>query len=166
MLSIPEQNRRAVAPGEAVRATLPSARRRGDRGSVLMLMPAAVLIVLLLGAIAVDLTVVHLRQRAAISAAGSAANDAVTYGLDQAALRRGDGYRLDLDRAARAVAQSIESQGLSDALASPPEVTEPSADRVTVVLRVRVGYIFAKALPHGPTEAIVTATATAAVEQR
>jgi Flp pilus assembly protein TadG len=140
--------------------------RRTDRGSVLMLMPAAVLIVLLLGAIAVDLTVVHMRQRAAISAAGSAANDAVTYGLDQAALRRGDGYRLDPDRVARAVAESIESQGLSADLVAPPEVTEPGPGTVTVVLRIRVGYIFAKALPHGPRATTVTATATASVEQR
>ena len=42
-------------------------RRATERGTVLMLMPAAVLIVLLLGAIAVDLTVVHLRQRAGIT---------------------------------------------------------------------------------------------------
>ncbi len=131
-----------------------------------MLMPAAVLIVLLLGAIAVDLTVVHLRQRAAISAAGSAANDAVTYGLDEAALRRGVGYRLDPARVARAVAQSIESQGLTDDLVGPPEITETDPGAVTVVLRVRARYIFARALPHGPTQTTVTARSTASVEQR
>ena len=131
-----------------------------------MLMPAAVLIVLLLGAIAVDLTAVHLRQRAAISAAASAANDAVTYGLDQAALRRGDGYRLDPARVERAVAESIEAQGLADDLTEPPEVTEPVPGTVTVVLHVRASYVFARALPHGPTTTVVTATATATVDQR
>jgi hypothetical protein len=141
-------------------------RGQRERGSVLMLMPAAVLIVLLLGAIAVDLTVVHLRQRAAISAAGSAANDAVTYGLDQAALRRGEGYRLVPERVRRAVAESIESQGLADDLAQPPEVTEPAPGTVTVVLHVRAAYLFARALPHGPTDTVVTATATATVDQR
>jgi len=137
-----------------------------DQGSVLMLMPAAVLIVLLLGAIAVDLTVVHLRQRAAVSAAASAANDAVTYGLDQSALRRGQGYHLDPNRVARAVTESIESQGLDDDLVSPPEVSQPTPDTVTVVLHVRALYIFARALPHGPTDTIVTATATATIDQR
>ena len=64
-----------------------------------MLMPAAVLIVMVLGAIAVDLTAVRLGQRELIAAAGDAANDAVTVGLDEAALRSGQGYRLDPDRA-------------------------------------------------------------------
>ena len=44
-----------------------STRRRLDRGSVLMLMPAGVLVVLLLGAIAFDLSLVFLRQRQASS---------------------------------------------------------------------------------------------------
>jgi hypothetical protein len=131
-----------------------------------MLMPAAVLIVLLLGAIAVDLTVVHLRQRAAVSAAASAANDAVTYGLDQSALRRGEGYRLDPARVERAVAESIESQGLADDLTSPPEVTEPTPTTVTVVLHVRATYVFARALPHGPAGTTVTATSSATADQR
>jgi len=43
---------------------------------VLMLMPAAVLIVLLLGAIAVDSAIVYLRQRQAYNVAFDAANDA------------------------------------------------------------------------------------------
>ena len=53
------------APGHGAVLSGPGGRGRlrRDRGSVLMLMPAAVLIVLLLGAIAVDLTIVHLRQR-------------------------------------------------------------------------------------------------------
>jgi hypothetical protein len=131
-----------------------------------MLMPAAVLIVLLLGAIAVDLTVVHLRQRAAVSAAASAANDAVTYGLDQSALRRGQGYHLDPNRVARAVAESIESQGLDDDLVSPPEISQTTPDTITVVLHVRARYLFARALPHGPTGSIVTATASATVDHR
>jgi len=139
---------------------------RGDRGSVLILMPAGVLIVLLLGAIAVDFTVIHLRQRAAISAAASAANDAVTYGLDQDALRRGAGYRLDPNRVARAVAESIDAQGLAGDLTAPPEVTEPGPGTVRVVLHVRAAYLFARSLPGAPSGTIVTATATATIDQR
>ena len=139
---------------------------RHVRHSVLMLMPAAVLIVLLLGAIAVDLTVVHLRQRAAINAVSSAANDAVTFGLDEGALRRGDGYQLDSDRVSRAVVQSLESQGFVRDLVGPPEVIESEPGRITVVVHVRVSYVFAKSLPHGPQGTQVTARATASVEQR
>ncbi len=144
----------------------PPVRARGDRGSVLMLMPAAVLIVLLLGAIAVDLTAIHLRQRAGISAAGSAANDAVTYGLDQAALRRGDGYHLDPDRVQRAVIDSLDAQGLTDDLAAPPHITITAPDTVTVTLDLRADYVFARALPHGPRTTTLHATATATAEQR
>jgi hypothetical protein len=131
-----------------------------------MLMPAAVLIVLLLGAIAVDLTVVRLRQRAGIGAAGSAANDAVTYGLDQAALRRGDGYHLDPDRVQRAVLESIDGQGLTDDLAARPRITITGTDTVTVELDVRADHIFARTLPHGPRTTTVHATATATAQQR
>ena len=141
-------------------------RLAGDIGSALMLMLAAVLIVLLLGAVAVDLTVVQMRQRAAIAAAAGAANDAVTYGLDQSALRRGDGYRLDPARVDHAIAESLDAQGLADDLAAPPAVSEPTPGTVTVVLRVRVPSVFARALPGGPLTTTVTATASASVDER
>ena len=131
-----------------------------------MLMPAAVLIVLLLGAIAVDLTVIHLDQRAGISAAGSAANDAVTYGLDQSALRRGDGYRLDPDRVQQAVDDSLDAQGITDHLTAPPRITITAPDTVTVALDLRADYIFARALPHGPRSTTIHATATATADRR
>ncbi len=132
----------------------------GDRGSVLILMPAAVLIVLLLGAIAVDLTVVHLRQQQAIEAAASAANDAVTVGVDQAALRAGHGYVLDPDQVRAAVDRSIDDQGLTPRLAGPPQITE-TADTVTVTLTLRADYLFARSLPDTPHSTTVTGTASA-----
>jgi len=131
-----------------------------------MLMPAAVLIVLVLGAVAVDLAVVQLRQRAAIAAAAGAANDAVTYGLDQGALRRGEGYRLDPARVSTAVAESLEAQGVADDLVTPPIVSEPSPGTVSVVLRVRVASVFARVLPGGPVTTTVTATASATIDER
>ena len=52
-----------------------------------MLMPAGVLVVLLLGAIAFDLSVVFLRQRQASSLAVDVANDLATAALDEEAFR-------------------------------------------------------------------------------
>jgi hypothetical protein len=141
-------------------------RCAGDGGSVLVLMPAAVLIVLLLGAVAVDLTVVHLRQQQAIDAAASAANDAVAYGLDEGALRSGHGYRLDPDRVRTAVDESIAAQGLTSSLAAPPRITEPAPDEVKVVLVLRADYLFARSLPGVPHSTMVQGTATATAEQR
>ena len=54
---------------------------RSDRGSVLMLMPAAVLIVVILGAMAVDRAVVFGAQRDLIATAQAAANDAASLGV-------------------------------------------------------------------------------------
>ena len=127
-------------------------------------MPAAVLIVLLLGAIAVDLTIVHLRQQQAIDAAASAANDAVTGGLDQAALRAGRGYRLDPARVDAAVDRSIDAQGLADQLAAPPQITEPTPNTITVVITLRADYLFARALPDMPHSTTVRGTATATAQ--
>jgi hypothetical protein len=138
-------------------------RLASDRGSALMLMPAAVLIVLVLAAITVDTAVVHLARRDLLHAADAAANDAVTYGLDEDRLRRGDGYRLDHRRVHQAVHGALESRGLLDRLAAPPGVTVIGDDRVVVVVRMQVEHVFARALPGaGTTRVEVRSSATAA----
>ena len=78
------------------------ARPVAERGSVLMLMPAGVLLVLMLGAIAFDLSLVFLRQRQASSLAVDVANDVATAALDEEAFRRDGEFVLDPDRADRA----------------------------------------------------------------
>jgi Flp pilus assembly protein TadG len=142
------------------------AHRRRQEGSVLMLMPAAVLIVMVLGAIAVDLSVVRMGQRELIAAAGDAANDAVTVGLDEAALRAGDGYHLDAERVRESVERTLAAKGLLDDLAEPSVVTIDGETTVTVQLARRVPHLFAKALPGAPDDQLVRATVTAEVEQR
>ena len=118
-------------------------------------MPAAVMIVLLLGAIAVDLSIVALRHQQAVDAAASAANDAATAGLDRNALRTGKGYALDPGLVRQAVDHSIASQGLTDLLAAPPEVGRPTPRSVRVVLTLRADYVFARALPDMPRSTTV-----------
>jgi hypothetical protein len=131
-----------------------------------MLMPAAVLIVMVLGAIAVDLSVVRMGQRELIAVAGDAANDAVTIGLDEGALRSGRGYHLDAERVEDAVAATLAAKGILDDLAEPPTVTIDGDTTVTVQLARRVPHLFAKALPGAPDDELVRATVTARVEQR
>lgn len=60
--------------------------RRSERGSVLMLMPVAVLVVFLLGAIAIDAAASFEAQRQAVADAQAVANDAAS-ALSQATLR-------------------------------------------------------------------------------
>jgi Flp pilus assembly protein TadG len=125
-----------------------------------MLMPAAVLIVVMLGAIAVDLSLVYLGRRELAAAASAAANDAATYGVDQEALRSGQGYLLDPERVEAAALASLEARGLDVDVFSVDAVVV-GTDEVRVTITGRVSYLFAPAVPGGPEEAAVSATASA-----
>lgn len=148
----------------ARRASRNDLRDRSDRGSALMLMPAAVLVMLVLGAITVDLAVVRLGQRELIAAATDAANDAATVGLDQGELRAGRGYVLDPARAEAAVLASLDAKGLLDRLAAPPEVTVTADGTVEVRLVRRVPHVFAKALPGVDGDTLVRGTGAASLQ--
>jgi hypothetical protein len=137
-----------------------------ERGSVLILMPCAVLIVIILGAIAVDLTAVRLGQRDLQAAATDAANDAVTAGLDEWAFRIGAGYRLDPARVNNAAIRAIGAKGLLRTLAAAPEVTINPDGSVSVRLKQRVPHIFGRAIPGTADDTLVKAMATAHVRQR
>src|SRR3954466_8609978 len=108
--------------------------RRGERGSGLMLVPAGFLVLIMLSAIAFDYSHVYLGQRQLASSAEAAANDAVTYAVDQAALRAGEGYRLDPALVAEAVEQSLAAHGISGVRVDPPlvELLTPTTVRVTL----------------------------------
>ena len=140
------------------------ARARGpDRGSVLLLMPAAVLVVLVLGAIAVDAAVAFLAERELAGAAAAAANDAATAGLDEVALRQGAAYRLDPSLVEAAVAASLDAQGL------PPGTSVSIAvegDEVRVTLAAEADLVFSPSIPGAPDTVAVSATASAAAVSR
>jgi Flp pilus assembly protein TadG len=138
---------------------------RTDGGSVLLLMPVAVLVVLVLAAITVDLGAVHLARKELVDAAAAAANDATTYGLSEAALRTDGSLVLDRQRAQIAIHQSLAARRVLDHLSGAPEVAIDDDARVTVHLTREVDYVFARALP-GNRSATVTARATAVAQLR
>jgi hypothetical protein len=125
-----------------------------------MLMPAGVLVVLLLGSIAFDLSLVFLRQRQASSVAVDVANDLATAAFDEATYRSEGEYRLDADRAVDLGRALVAA---SDVGAEVEEVDIEVLGVDTVVVRVVVGvdYLFAKAIPGASDGTAVTATATA-----
>lgn len=92
--------------------TQPPTGLRSERGSVVFLYPVGFLIMLLLGAIAVDLGNAWLQQRRLADAADAAVNDAVTYGLDQDVLRRDGLIALDQGRVAEVIVASVAGQEL------------------------------------------------------
>lgn len=138
----------------------------GTRGSVLLLMPVGVLIMLILGAITIDLVIVRVAQHDLIDAATDAANDAVAVGFDEAMWRVGAGYRLDEARVDYTVYSMLGAKGMLDRLEGPPEIEIVDDDTVTVRLARRVPHVFAKALPGAPHDQMVRATVTAVIQRR
>ena len=133
---------------------------RRERASVLMLMPAGVVVVLLLGAIAFDLSVVFLRQRQATSLAVDVANDLATAALDEDAFRADGAYRLDPGRADELADALVRGSDLGDDVIDL-EVAVLAPDSVEVRVVMTVDYVFAKAIPGSGDGTTVEATATA-----
>lgn len=138
----------------------------GERGSALMLMPAAVLVFVVLGAIAVDFAVAFLGEREVSNAAAAAANDAAGAALDRDRFYADGTVRLDpsaADRVGRSAVAAAGLEGLDDVEIRVDVAAEEPVVTVTVSARVR--YVFAKALPGGPDGARVEASATATAEE-
>ncbi len=120
-----------------------------------MLMPAAVLIVLLLGAIAVDSAIVYLGQRQAYNVAFDAANDAAGAGFDLDAARTSGEIVYDPDRVEAIAARAITAAGIDDLeLVS----AEPDGDGVVVTVRRTVRHLFVQALGD-PSRDVLTISA-------
>jgi len=128
-----------------------------------MLMPAAVLVLFILGAITFDFAHLYLAKRELQAAAESAANDAITFGVDQAAVRRGDGVRLDDAMVVRAVEASLAAHGAGLHLVAPPTVEAIGPSEVRVTVAGQVDFAFVGAVPGVARSEIVRATASATV---
>ena len=126
-----------------------------------MLMPAAVLVLIMLAAIAFDYSHLYLAKRDLTSLADAAANNAVTYGADQASIRRGDGYALDPDLVEQSVIASISVHSSDVHLIGEPivELVTPTEVRVTLV--ARIDYVFTRAVPGASDSETVRVTSTA-----
>jgi hypothetical protein len=84
--------------------------RAGDRGSVLALVPAGFLVLMILGALAVDSATAYLGQRQLHDSLAAAANDAVTAGLSNPSYYRAGQVALDPATAARTVCVAVAAQ--------------------------------------------------------
>jgi len=146
--------------------------RAQQRGSALLLFPAAVLIVIVLSAITVDASIAFLAQRELANATAAAANDAATEALDGRAFYRGDRIELDpsaveavaIDRVRGAIDETRHRDLEVRATARPP-ARAGCPWTVRVSASSRVSYVFAKVIPGGPHQASVRATSVAGPEQ-
>ena len=137
--------------------------RGAERGSVLMLMPAAVVIMLLLGALAVDSAIVYLEQRQAYNIAFDAANDAAGAGLDLDEARTTGALVYDRARVEALAAATVDAAG-----ATGLRLVEavPDGDGVAVTVEVRVQRLFGQAFGERASETLrLTARASGEVRR-
>ena len=125
--------------------------RRSARGSVLMLMPAAVLIVLLLGAIAVDSAIVYLGQRQAYNVAFDAANDAAGAGLDAAIARESGDIVYSPARVEVLAAEAVDAASISDLRLVSVDI---DGDEVVVTVEIDIDHLFIQAFGRNGSDPI------------
>lgn len=145
---------------------------RSESGSILLLFPAAVLIVMVLAAITVDTSLAFLGQRDLAQATSAAANDAATEGLSPGSFYRENDIDLDVERvqavAVARVTQIVDSTrhgGLQVTVDVVAPAAPGCAPRVRVSASSTVSYLFARAIPGGPDTADVHATSIATPRQ-
>lgn len=132
---------------------------------MLVLMPAAALVFLVLGALAVDAAAVFLAQRQLANAAVAAANDAVTVAVDVDGYYGGGRLGLVAEDAQRVADETVGRLEL-DRLRDVRPVATVRGDAVEVTITARVDHIFSGAVPGGADTADVAATATADATRR
>jgi Flp pilus assembly protein TadG len=160
-------NRRASVSATAATGPRPAAtpgrpradrRARDDRASALLLFPAAVFVLCVLAALAVDAAHATMRRRELQHAADAAANDAAALALDEASLRSGT-TRLDPELARSIARSSIEQQRVPGVRTVTVRVDEDGT--VVVELEAVHPAVFARALPGAAREIRVPARASA-----
>lgn len=139
-------------------------RRTTDRGTVLLLFPAAVFAVLVLAAITLDVGFAHVRAQELRSVAASAANDALG-SLDTDALRSSGTISFDRAEAERLARTSVAAGPIPTADVESVKITRRSADewQIAVTLGVDVDFVIAPALPGAARGVRITATERALV---
>ncbi len=140
-----------------------SHRVSGERGSSLMLMPAAVLVMMLLGAIALDAAAIRMQSRELRNTARSAANDALGAALDVDHLRETGEIRLDEALARSSVDAAIEQRRIEGVVVDSVAVTTEVDG--TLVLTVRLHRSVEHILRPPGTDPTVTVRAAASARQ-
>jgi hypothetical protein len=152
-------DRRTLGPWRSRRSL------RAEDGNTLLLMPVGVLIMLLLGAIAVDFAIIYMAQREVANLAAGLANDAAG-AVDEEAFFTEGVYRIDRTRGNRVGWQVVVSRPDDTVVVGCPSVTLEAADIVRVSCVGTVPLIFAPAVPGlaSPYTVRSTSTARAATE--
>jgi Flp pilus assembly protein TadG len=133
-----------------------------------MLMPAAVLVLVVLGALCVDSAVLFLGEREVANASDAAAESVAARLVDEDWYRATGAVRLDCDteRVLDVATGSFEARvpdWLDDARL---EVVDCARTTVTIRATAAVDFVFARALPGARERGVVSATGSAEAEVR
>lgn len=131
-----------------------------ERGSVLVMVPAAVLILVILGSIAVDSGATFLGQRELAQAAQTAAENA-TDEVSPGSFYGSGTIELDPTRATQVADASVAAQVLSGVELDGPVRVQVAGQQVCVTLSGRVPVIFGSVLPGVARWTAVSAHSTA-----
>jgi Flp pilus assembly protein TadG len=127
-----------------------------------MLVPAGVLVLVVLAAIAVDSAIAFMAQREMINRASAAASDAATVAITDAGLQQGFDARPDASEVRRVVNERLVGQTVAGYTVAASDVaTSVSDDVVTVEVTGEVPYIFAPAVPGADRYADIAAVGSA-----
>lgn len=152
---------RAGAERAGTGAVRAGAGRTGDRGSALALVPAGFLILLLLGALAVDDGAAYLGQRDLSANLQAAANDAAGSALSSASFYGRGAVQIDAGQAAKVVCGDLAAQG-SDGLFDRAVSMAVTGDTVYVEAHALVRAVFGRSIPgfaDRPVSAVAAAVA-------
>jgi uncharacterized membrane protein len=139
-------------------------RRVEEQGSVLALVPAGFLILMLLGAIAVDNGATYLGQEQLQASVEAAANDAAGEGLSNQAFYENGSVEIDPTVAATVVCADLAAQH-DDRLQATTVAIAVDGPAVFVEARAEVPAVFGRIIP-GFSERPVEAAATAVASQQ
>lgn len=128
-------------------------RRRPESGSALALVPAGLLVLVLLGALAVDSAVTYLGQQQLHDALTAAANDAAGAAIDNTVFYRNGHVVLDASRAQTIVCESVAAQHFSQLRQVRIWVSVEGPD-ITVRGTAVVDAVFGRAIPGFATRSV------------
>jgi hypothetical protein len=134
---------------------------RDESGSVLMLVPAGILVLLLLAAVAIDGAVVWLAQRDLSSRTAGVAADVAGAAVDDLAFYDGGAIRLRPDVAEAYTALAFAPDRLPQGYEAWSAEALVEGRSVTITARAEVRYVFAAAVPGLQRTAVVEARTTA-----
>jgi len=135
-----------------------------DQGTALLLVPTAVVIVLVAAALAFDAALALQAKRALLHAASGAANEAVSLGVDEAALHRTGMLCLDPARVTDALGAALADRSEVDLRAEIGPSECPRSVRVD--LTAPGPRPFLRLIPPGRPTTVLRAQATAHLAER